>query len=118
MVKLSIISANAKREMDKSIKIAEEIKIIAELKEEWVAQIFNTLKRDIENSVDRISHVFKFEEFSAPKDIFNKKDILRECCEITTQLLEQAGYKTGFHEYSNSWQKQSGEFCYIVVQWN
>lgn len=127
MIELSIVSADTKRELDKPIKISRAInyeiekiekeKMTTELKEKWIKQIFNTLKEDIENSTDWTSHCFDLDEFIAPNDFYTKNSVLTECFEIVTQLLEEAGYQTIFHEYSKGWQTRSGRFGYISVIW-
>lgn len=123
MIKLTIMSADAKREMDLPLKIMQQVqeekrqieRAIA--KEKTIEFIFNTIKRDMEKSIGSITIPFYYSEF---KDycfdyVFN--EFLRECFEVVETLFNEAGYETYFYEYSRGWQNKSGKFGTFSVSW-
>lgn len=124
MIKLTIMSADAKREMDLPLKIMQQMqeekrqieRTIA--KEKTIEFIFNTIKGYMEKSIGSITTTFYYSEFKdcCPNNIYNQ--FLRECFEIVETLFNEAGYETDFYEYGRSWQNRSGKFGTFRVSWS
>lgn len=62
-------------------------------------------------------------EHSISKTIYRSDGFWLNICDYevqkrVSQIFRKAGYRVSFTEYSKSWQKRSGKYCFISVFWS
>lgn len=121
MIKLEIISAEAKKAELEANRVAEELR-----KKQWEAlqgqrveklteQVFNKAKKVIEQSkwrlVDIVVTIDDLNAWGRPSE-----DELNEAIETVRKLLTIAGYKCeNFYKYSMAWRTRSDKYGYLYV---
>lgn len=130
MLEITILSAEAKREEDKAIKMVrnfekeikkcQEIQVKTELKEKWLKELFANINKAMSKATDCLSYyIIDFDNYSTSSQLedWELVNIMRECCDIIIESYELAGYQVDLHEYSKSWRTRSNRFGYFNIDW-
>lgn len=121
MIKLEIISAEAKRAELEAIRIAKEIErkrkeaMRGQRVEALTEKVFNIAKRAVEETQ------WSFCEATITEDdlsAWGRPDYgeLKDAIQNVRDLLTFAGYRCNdFHEYSVGWRNRSGKYGYLYI---
>ena len=121
MIKLEIISAEAKKAELEAIRTAKEIE--RKIKESQRGQrvealtekAFNLVKKEIEKTEWSWCEATITEKNLSAWGYPNSAE-LKEAISYVIELLTLAGYRCNpFHEYSKSWRTRSGKFGYLFI---
>lgn len=119
MIQLTIVSPEQKRREIEVLKLRKQAErqayeALRPLRiEKMVETIFNTVKKEIEQSEsDYGCWVTIWEE--KLKGSYSEKE---EAIKIVEEMFNSAGYEVFFHYYSQSWQTRTGKFGYFHISW-
>lgn len=131
MIKLEIHSADCQRciveknRERKKILDSENKQRENQATEKSIENIFNIIKEELTNTIDKnIEHItvynsnfstykyIRLDDYSLDASV-DKEEVIN----IVTELLTTAGYTARYYEYSKGWQKQSGKWGQITVEW-